>query len=189
MPDDLFENWVRFQNSRALAGVDDVTTRLYRLYLLALAGRPSIAAMNIALVNDIPGADDTQRWMLAAAYQLAGSDDIALELAGRPGTRVADYRETGGTYGSGLRDSAMILEKLVHLSRREADSLNDRIMERLSSDEWMSTHTAAYCLLAVGKHLQATGAGEGARLSGAIQLPDGRVQPFDTNDVRVDVGL
>jgi uncharacterized protein YfaS (alpha-2-macroglobulin family) len=63
---------------------------------------------------------------------------------------VEPYRELGQTYGSDLRDRAMILETLVLMKEMEkAAEIAKDVARRLSAQEWMSTQTTAYALLAV----------------------------------------
>ena len=67
-------------------------------------------------------------------------------------TEVDTYQELGGSYGSDLRDEAMILETLVALNEKEAAAAVVRsLSENLSTDRWYSTQTTAYSLLAIAK--------------------------------------
>jgi len=63
---------------------------------------------------------------------------------------VAPYRGTGGSYGSDVRDRAMILETLTLLKDTEAAAgVAADLARQLTTDEWMSTQTTAYALLAL----------------------------------------
>jgi hypothetical protein len=67
-----------------------------------------------------------------------------------------DYYETGGTYGSRLRDRAIILDALIRLERwDQAAPLADALALELSSHGWHSTQTTGFMLLALGKYLRA----------------------------------
>jgi hypothetical protein len=92
------------------------------------------------------------KWRLAAAYQLAGQPEAARALAtGGPPT-IEPYRELGFTYGSDLRDRAMVLEAVVLLGLAEhVGPLAKSVSESLSKKEWLSTHETAYALLALSK--------------------------------------
>jgi uncharacterized protein YfaS (alpha-2-macroglobulin family) len=94
------------------------------------------------------------RWRLAAAYQLAGQPEAARALAGGAPVTVAPYRELGGTYGSDLRDRAMVLEAAVLLGMAEhVGPLSKSLAESLSKGGWLSTQETAYALLALSKAL------------------------------------
>jgi uncharacterized protein YfaS (alpha-2-macroglobulin family) len=58
-----------------------------------------------------------------------------------------------GTYGSDLRDEAMILETLTLLGQRQkAAGLLQSVAADLSQDSWYSTQTTAYSLLAIAQY-------------------------------------
>jgi uncharacterized protein YfaS (alpha-2-macroglobulin family) len=106
-----------------------------------------------------------------------------LETAGK---EVADYMEFGGTYGSSLRDKAVILETLVLFERwKEADDLANEIALALSSQIWYSTQTTGFMLLAIGKYLQTLeGSQDEPRLiAGSVSLPSGEKVSFKTEEV------
>jgi len=122
----------------------------YRLYMLALAKAPELGAMNrMREIKDLPA---TAKWRLAASYVLAGKPEVAKEIIRGLNTEVQAYRELSYTYGSDLRDRAMILETLVLLDdRKRAAEVMKQISDQLSSNSWHSTQTVSYCLLACGK--------------------------------------
>ncbi len=126
-------------------------TQAYRLFLLALAKAPELGAMN--RLKEFTYLSAEAKWRLAAAYKLAGQDKIALELiSGLPSTFTA-RAFPGRTYGSDVRDEAMVLETLTLLGRRvQAADLVNTIAARLSKDEWFSTQTTAYSLIAIAEY-------------------------------------
>ena len=75
---------------------------------------------------------------------------VAAVTCGPPS--VQPYRELGGTFGSDLRDKAMVLEAVVLLGLSEhVGPLAKSLSESLSKNEWLSTHETAYALLALSK--------------------------------------
>ncbi len=163
-PAGLMDQWTGFQRRRARAWVPgevsaDVAagyrgqaelTQAYRLFTLALAGAAELPAMN--QLRERPSLPVAAKWRLAAAYQLAGQPEAARALAtGGPPT-IQPYRELGFTYGSDLRDRAMLLEAVVLLGLAEhVGPLAKGVSESLSKKEWLSTHETAYALLALSK--------------------------------------
>ena len=127
----------------------------YRLFTLAYAGKPEKGAMNrLRKSKDLA---TNAKWRLAAAYQLTGKSNAALSLIEDAGTNVDAYQTTDPTYGSRLRDQAMILETLLLLDNQEkARSLALELGRKLGSRQWYSTQTTAYTLLALAKYLGTT---------------------------------
>jgi uncharacterized protein YfaS (alpha-2-macroglobulin family) len=123
LPFGLKEKWLKYQKSEARnwkkSGEDGSLffkrnfdfIQAYRLYTLALAGSPDIGAMNRLREKSDKSAQAT--WRLAAAYVLAAKKEAANQMINGLSTDVAEYNEFGGTFGSSLRDKAMILESLV----------------------------------------------------------------------------
>ncbi|HAA13109.1 MAG TPA: hypothetical protein DCE41_16025, partial [Cytophagales bacterium] len=102
------------------------------------------------------------RWRLAAAYAAAGKTDVAKEIIDGLGLKVTAYTEMSGSYGSNVRDEAMILETLALMDEREqAVEVLQNLSDYLSDQRyWMSTQTTAYSLLAIGKFNAETGDSE-----------------------------
>ena len=158
-PPGMLEAWTGFQKRRARGWVPGPgraeLVQAYRLYGLALAGSPELAAMN--QLRERESLPVTARWRLAAAYQLAGQPEAASALAAPGAVTVEPYRELGHTFGSDVRDRAMILESLLILGRGDSiGPLVQSLSRSLSADAWLSTQETAYALLALAR---ATGDG------------------------------
>src|SRR5207237_1308837 len=102
-------NWA--PDAKTYYGAD--LTQAYRLYLLAMAHVPELGAMN--RLKEYKYLSEQGKWRLAAAYHLAGQPEVALQMVRALGTKVQPYKQMYGTYGSDLRDEAMILETLTLL--------------------------------------------------------------------------
>jgi uncharacterized protein YfaS (alpha-2-macroglobulin family) len=121
----------------------------YRLYVLARAGQPEVGAMNRLREARLDGVE---RWVLAATYQLAGLSDAARQLSSGDALAARDYRAGDYTFGSPLRDHALVLQSQVILGRLEqAEPLVREISKALSGEEWYSTQETAYSLLAMSQ--------------------------------------
>jgi len=188
VPSDLLENWLRFQQSRAITTNDNLLERTYRVYLLALSGTPQMGAMNLLKENSLKDMNDTEKWLLASSYNLAGSEKTAMDITNTAGISVKEYSELGGTYGSALRDKAMILESAIILGKEDiAKKLYDNIALQLSSKDWYSTQTLGYSLMAVGKYLRQNEFeinGKNSILAGKIKLSDGTSVSFK-NSIKI----
>jgi len=155
--DYLLQQWKNYQRGKANSWVASTTnfyggdlTQSYRLYTLALAKAPELGGMN--RLKEFKYLSPEAKWRLAAAYQLAGQTNTALDLISGLATTF-DVRTTPGyTYGSNTRDEAMVLETLTLLNKKDkAKQLVDLIAAKLSQDYWYSTQTTAYSLIAIAK--------------------------------------
>ncbi|MDP6908990.1 MAG: alpha-2-macroglobulin family protein, partial [Flavobacteriales bacterium] len=160
VPSSMIADWVSFQRNEARnwAANGNGTQQhyynssdliqAYRLYTLALAGSAEVGAMNrLRERKDIGSA---AQWRLAATYALIGRKNVAMDMVKHLETDVSPYNELSGSYGSNLRDEAMILETLNKLGRSaEAFEMVQAFSEDLGSNGWYSTQTTAYILLAV----------------------------------------
>lgn len=160
VPNSLKNGWVKYQRRQAREFVPLKSPTIYekhknlvqayRLYTLALARKAELGAMN--RLRETPGLDVRCKWRLAAAYQLVGQTEVAKKLTKNLSTEIEAYNELSYTYGSDLRDEAMILETMVLMGDKDKSAgLAKEVAERLNADQWMSTQTTAYCLIAMAK--------------------------------------
>lgn len=158
LPIGFIEQWKKYEKLKALTWAPDSRSfygadlvQAYRLYLLALARAPELGAMN--RLREFKYLSVEARWRLAAAYKLAGQPEIGLQMITGLPTTIKPYNSLYGTYGSDLRDEAMILETLTLLGKQQqASGLLRTIAVRLSQDDWYSTQTTAYSLVAIAQY-------------------------------------
>jgi uncharacterized protein YfaS (alpha-2-macroglobulin family) len=155
VPELMMGRWLKFQKNQALSWVTGPTRSMliqaYRLFTLALAGKPELGAMN--RLREQEKLPNTAKWRLAAAYYLAGQEGAANEIADGSDLKTQNYRELTYTYGSGLRDKAMILEALCIIGKtEEAIELAEKISEEMCSHKWISTQTTAYSLIGLARY-------------------------------------
>ena len=156
LPVGFLQQWKEYQKQKVISWnynstyYNDDLMQAYRLYTLALARSPEIGAMN--KLREEKKLSIAAQWRLAAAYQLAGKTEVAKKMVENTSTTIKPYRELFYSYGSDLRDKAMIVEALCSMNMKiKAAGLVKEISEKLSADEWMSTQTTAYALLAISK--------------------------------------
>ena len=159
VPNGLLSGWTRYQQQRARRWGGSQRprgdlTQAYRLYTLALAEQPASGAMN--RMRERRALSLAARWRLAAAYALISQPETAGQLVDSQDDEIASYQDAYSTYGSALRDEAMILETLALLQRREQGlSVFRRLSSALSDDQrWMSTQTTAFCLVAAAEFIE-----------------------------------
>jgi alpha-2-macroglobulin len=191
VPKNLFVKWLRYQQSRARSRKNtNMLEKIYRLYLLSLAGYPEIGQMNVLKENSLHVMTNTQKWMLAAAYNLAGSSDEAKEITVASDIDVNEETEYRGTYGSALRDQGIILEMLTNLEEWEkSEELVKIILRKLSSDDWYATQTTGYALLATGKYLTNKATEGAAPIEAEIIYNNNEKLAVNTNNISKTISL
>jgi len=134
----------------------------------------------LGAMNRLKGGDNIKsvsKWMLASAYSIAGYEDAALEMIASLTKEIQEYRDLGGTYGSTLRDQAIILETLVRLNKKtDAFEMIRKIAEKMgNTNYWMSTQATAYCLIGIAEFAKSFPPGDGVDVSVAVAGNEFRV--------------
>ena len=165
------QNWRMPQEANNWQQWQSELQQAFRLYTLALAGAPEYGAMN--RMKEQPGLSIKAKWRLAAAYALTGKMKPAEELVYNAETTVIPYSSMNQIYGSSDRDEAMILETLL-LMNRERDALQQAkvVSKNLSQENWFSTQSTAFALMAMGRLAE--------KLSGSLDFTwtwNGKQQP------------
>jgi len=171
-PAGIMEGWKRYQRQRAITWSPSTNNdyhnsdlmQAYRLYSLALAKAPELGAMN--RLREYPSLSINARYRLAAAYALAGNPEASKSLIQGKSVEIPQYREMGYTYGSQIRDKAMVAEALVLLKDLEKvmPLLRD-LSAQLSKEDWMSTQEISFSLLAFSKYATTVKTGDGIDVS------------------------
>lgn len=190
VPADMLKRWKKYQKNKALEWrradkyYNSDLMQAYRLYTLSLAGAPELGAMN--RLREQGNLTSTAAWMLAAAYAKAGQPEASKKLIANLSTTIKPYRELAYSYGSDLRDRALILETLVLLNdKAKAFDLVKEISRSLSNDSyWMSTQETAFCLKAVAAFAGINKTGDlkfnytlnGKTVSASTELPIAQIE-------------
>jgi uncharacterized protein YfaS (alpha-2-macroglobulin family) len=187
VPDDMLKRWKKYQKNKAAEWrkitnknyyYDNELIQSYRLYTLALAGTPELGAMN--RLREEPSLSIQSKWMLAASYMKAGQPEAAKSLVTNLTTSIKPYQELSYTFGSDVRDQAIILETLILMKEKtKAFELVKILSSRLSNQQWMSTQTVAYALKSIGQFVASEKRGElkfsynlsGKEVNAVSQLP------------------
>ena len=103
----------------------------------------------------IEDLNTTASWMLAAAYAAAGMNNIAIQIMEKAPEKIKPYREYSYTFGSQTRDYAIVTEALVLTGQSgKAFSYIRKMSHKLSSDQWLSTQTISFSLVAIASYLK-----------------------------------
>jgi len=157
VPNELLKQWKKYQVEKAREwrksseGSDEL--QAYRLYTLALAKSADVGAMNRMREQKI---SPTSMWLLAAAYATVGQEAAANQLIENLPLASQSNSTNVDTYGSNVRNEALILETLMQLNKQtKGMGLFKKICSELSNpNSWMSTQTTAWCLKVVSAFAQ-----------------------------------
>jgi len=196
VPPEMMSSWINYQKIQAAAwgnqGEDTASIQAYRLYTLALAGEPEIGAMN--RLKESGAARGIANWMLAAAYKLAGQEDVAKEMVRNKAFETQTYSYPGLTFRSNLRDQAIVLNSLVTIGDfDQTKDLSESIAKTLSNSNWYSTHSVSYALMAMSRFVgtsgdsrsmsfnYTTGSGKSVEVASDKPVYTGKLESFPDN--------
>ena len=169
----------------------------YSLYVLALAGRPNVSAMNYYKANTATLALDS-RYLLAAAYAMAGDQAGFREILPTAWAGEQSVAETGGSFYSDIRDEAIALDVLLDVDPRNAQvgTMARQVADRLSQRTWYSTQESAFGFLALGKLARASAqstatatAKAGGRTVGTVDAAPVKWSAADLKSTQVDLDV
>lgn len=124
----------------------------YRLYVLALANQPDLAAMN--RLKEAQMTMNTPKWLLASAYVLCNQRQIGEKMVSQISSEVSPYRQTGRCFGSDTRDYAIILQAMVNLGmQQDAYRILEKLSRSMGSNNWYSTQETAFALNAAAAYV------------------------------------
>lgn len=128
----------------------------YGLYVLALAGRSNISAMNYYKAKPEVLALDS-RYLLSAAYAVAGDKKSFTTMLPSAFAGEESVQQTGGSYYSAVRDEAIALNALLDVDPGNAQIplMIKHVSDKLKSTRWLNTQERAFAFLALGKHARA----------------------------------
>jgi uncharacterized protein YfaS (alpha-2-macroglobulin family) len=175
VPEQMLTKWVEHQTktSRTWEPVkedannnwwyhDNEMAQAYRLYALAMAGKPDLAGMN--RLRESKSKYESSMSLLAAAFATAGKQEAARDLLNDVSARKFIYSWWGYTYGSDLRDQALRLETLTAIgdTKRGLDAAMLVATSVGNAARWYSTQEIATCLRALCKYAKKATFGEKA---------------------------
>ncbi|HKK81159.1 MAG TPA: alpha-2-macroglobulin family protein, partial [Prolixibacteraceae bacterium] len=182
VPDPLYNGVIKYMKN-TIRSISNKKIKVYYAYALALSGNAVTSEINVLAESYLNELSNPSRWMLAASCHLAGMDKVANKIVSQSKTHVDDYIEFSGTYGSTLRDKAMILDAMITLEKMDkAFNLMKELTMAMDNHRWYSTQTVSYVLLANGRYISKIVEKDSDPLvQGTIYLPDGNSKDFSTN--------
>ena len=157
IPPTVLSNWLTYQSTEAqrweqAINNNDSHTQAYRLYVLALAGKAQMSAMN--RLRESVELNKKARWMLASAYQTIGQPDAASSVIEGLQPTVEASQKRDETFSSTLGDLGIQLENLVALDKTDgATVILEKIAKELGKDSFQSTQGIAWALMGASRYL------------------------------------
>jgi alpha-2-macroglobulin len=124
----------------------------YSLYVLSVAGRSNVPAMNYYKAKPEILALDS-RYLLSAAYAAAGDKKSFTAMLPASFTGEESVPQTGGSYYSDVRDEAIALNTLIDVDpgNKQIPVMAKHVSDKLKTRRWLSTQERAFAFLALGK--------------------------------------
>jgi alpha-2-macroglobulin len=124
----------------------------YSLYVLALANRSNVSAMNYYKAKPELLALDG-KYLLSAAYAVSGDKRSFNTLLPRAFSGEESVQQTGGSFYSVTRDEAIALNALMDVDPGNAQvpEMARHVSQRLKSERYLNTQERAFSFLALGK--------------------------------------
>lgn len=118
---DVYNKWQAYQEKKSRDyrfSLSSDLTQAFRLYSLAVAGKPQTSAMN--RLRESKQLSQTAAYCLAAAYAESGRKDVAMKLTERAGR--TESTKSSDMFWSAIRNYAIELDALV-LSNQSAGAM------------------------------------------------------------------
>ena len=147
------KNWSKPSTNIAIA----YEMQAYNLYVLALANKADIAAMNRLRSHNIEKETAIGAWYLATAYAMAGQKSVAETLTQKAKKEVdkINVHQAPYAFTSTARNEAMLLQAFVNLGdNKSAKDLIPKIAQRLGSNDYLNTQETAFSIIALAKYVQ-----------------------------------
>ena len=161
------------------------TIQAYRLFVLALAGKAEMGAMN--RFKEIPMNYDLTKALAAAAFAQTGKTSVAKGMLPNvtQGKSMSDYYTS---FGSETRDLAFLtyVQMLCDVDKQTVQNNINTVCRMLSSDRWMDTQSTAFALFVLGKYAEKMNVAN-TNLSATVKV-NGEERTLNTNMASVGFG-
>jgi uncharacterized protein YfaS (alpha-2-macroglobulin family) len=157
----------------------------YSLYVLALAARPNVPAMNYYKANPAILSLDS-KYLLSVAYAVSGDRKKFGELLPASFTGETSVPQTGGSFYSPIRDEAIALNALIEVdpSNAQIPLMAKHVADQLRNRSWYSTQECAFSFLALGKLARSA---EKSNVTAEIRQGGKTVARFDGKELKYNI--
>ncbi len=130
--------------------------RIYAAYILARAGLLEKRAINYMKSINPGSVPPYSKYQMAGVLALSGETDYAKELLPKAIEPATFSPESGGSFSSGVRTTAILLDVLF-----DADPANpglgvlaNSLADNIKNNRWYTTQETAFALMALGRYLK-----------------------------------
>jgi uncharacterized protein YfaS (alpha-2-macroglobulin family) len=157
----------------------------YSLYVLALASRPNVPAMNYYKANPAILSLDS-KYLLSVTYAVSGDRKKFGELLPASFSGEESVPQTGGSFYSPIRDEAIALNALIEVDPGNAQIplMARHVVDQLKNRSWYSTQECAFSFLALGKLARSA---QKSTVTAEIRQGGKTVARFDGKELRYAV--
>ncbi len=163
------------------------TVQAYRLFVLALAGKAEMGAMN--RFKELEMHYSLSKALAAAAFAQTGKTSIAQNLLPtyNDNESMSDYYTS---FGSRTRDLAFLAytQMLCDVNPQIVQENINKVCRMLSSDRWMDTQTTAFALFVLGKYAEKMNVAANTNLSATVKV-NGEERTLNTNMASVGYSI
>ena len=155
----------------------------YSLYVLALAGKSNVSAMNYYKANPAILSLDS-RYLLSVSYAVAGDRVKYKELLPASFSGEISVPQTGGSLYSDIRDEAISLNALIDVdpANPQVPVMAKHVSDKLKQRTWFNTQECSFSFLALGKLARAANK---ATITGDIKVNGKNVGKAGNNSTRL----
>ena len=161
------------------------TIQAYRLFVLALAGKAEMGAMN--RFKELELHYDLTKALAAAAFAQTGKTSIAQNLLPNvtDGRAMSDYYTS---FGSEIRDLSFLtyVQMLCDVDKQTVQNNVNNVCRMMSSHRWVDTQSTAFALFVLGKYAEKMNA-VNTGLSATVKV-NGEERTLNTNMASVGFG-
>ena len=192
VPQYFLDGLLKYQSDRAKQWKNNPdykqgeTIQAYRLFVLALAGKAEMGAMN--RFKELEMNYDLTKALAAAAFAQMGKTNIAQKLLPNveEGEMMSDYYTS---FGSRTRDLAFYtyVQMLCDVDQATVQNNINSVCRMISGDRWMDTQTTAFSLFVLGKYAEKMGLNK-TNLSATVKV-NGEERTLNANMASVGYGF
>ena len=161
------------------------TIQAYRLFVLALAGKPEMGAMN--RFKELEMNYDLTKALAAAAFAQTGKTSIAQNLLPNvtDGQAMSDYYTS---FGSDIRDLAFLTyaQMLCDVDQQTVQTNINNVCRMMSTRRYVDTQSTAFALFVLGKYAEKMNV-VNSGLSATVKV-NGEERTLNTNMASVGFG-
>ncbi len=165
------------------ASIKDIH-RVYAATVLAKGGIIEKRSVNFIKTLNPRSLPPYGRYMMADVMALAGENDYARELLPETIEPATFSPETGGSFSSGVRSTAILLDVLMDIDPGNSGTsvLAQDLSGHIKTTRWYTTQSTAFALMALGRYLKDKPA---ANFTGKIDIVHDSTYKIDTSRTRI----